>query len=276
MMEIKKNQPNDKISMNYDKLIYQNRTFIYDLVKGYVIASDGKNVLNIFIVLYKNVLNIFIVLYNQVHYFKILSDSNSDHFPTLCVFNTQENPREQHVFENSVKTVWRRLKWNELLADEFQHKLNSEQLAEQFDTLDNLLRIDDIDSSVEKISNILANAASRMVKRERRHNYSIPEQPPWWDSDCEKLKSEKFSALDIYRLSNLNVDLVKYKNARNSFKSLCSTKKLKHADRNHDDYVGACKDTNVFLETDKILSSKKLYLRKCQCSGMVQLFPRSL
>ncbi|KAK6186898.1 hypothetical protein SNE40_006158 [Patella caerulea] len=83
-----------------------------------------------------------------------------------------------------------------------------------------------------------------MVKRERRHNYSIPEQPPWWDSDSEKLTSEKFSALDIYRLSNLNVDLVKYKNSRNSFKSLCSTNKLKHADRNHDDYVGACQDTN--------------------------------
>ncbi|KAK6167154.1 hypothetical protein SNE40_021249 [Patella caerulea] len=132
-------------------------------------------------------------------------------------------------------------------------------------TLDNLLRIDDIDSSVEQISNILANAASRMIKRERRHNYSIqgPEQPPWWDSDCEKLKSEKFSALDIYRLNNLNVDLVEYKNARKSLKSLCSIKKLKHADRNHDDYVGACKDTNGLRK------QVKCFLRKSYTAEIV-------
>lgn len=69
-----------------------------------------------------------------------------------------------------------------------------------------------------------------MKKRVMRHSQADDTQPPWWDSNCQTAKGDKYRALDIFRETKKDEDLQKYKELKAHFKSTCSIKQNQHND----------------------------------------------
>ena len=76
-------------------------------------------------------------------------------------------------------------------------------------------------------------------------------QEPCWDSECDRLKKEKFKALRVFRCENNFQNLTRYKELLNRFKEVCRRKKLDYQKRNRDELTASRTNMSLFWRTVK-------------------------
>ena len=76
-------------------------------------------------------------------------------------------------------------------------------------------------------------------------------QEPCWDSECDRLKKEKFKALRVFRCENNFQNLTRYKELRNRFKEVCRRKKLDYQKRKSDELTASRTNMSFFWRTVK-------------------------
>ncbi len=76
-----------------------------------------------------------------------------------------------------------------------------------------LLHID-VNSAISKITSLLQLSGVRFISPYHRQS----RQPPWFDEECGKLKSEKYRLLNCFRKHKCDSNLDSYLNAKHNFK----------------------------------------------------------
>ena len=72
-----------------------------------------------------------------------------------------------------------------------------------------LIKLDiSIDDCVQSIVEMYHKAAECMKSKPSKTN--VAKQEPWWDSECDNLKKEKFKALRLFRTENNYQNLNNY------------------------------------------------------------------
>ena len=82
-------------------------------------------------------------------------------------------------------------------------------------------------------------------------------QPEWWDNECQRLKSNKFSLLRKFRFTNSEVDFNTYKTAKNRFKNVCRFKRLKLEKSKRKELLNASKNPKQYWRLIKQNCNKK-------------------
>ena len=146
----------------------------------------------------------------------------SYHFPLFC----------QLTFEKVLNTDPQASIQNDQLHDQVKFRWSDEKSADFLQRFRNLyhkakdemcqLAIQDIDTSVKKLTETFHKAASAMKVKDQRYTRVINTQSAWWDVECDSLKQIKYSALRKFRVINEPADLQFYKDSRNVFVSSAS------------------------------------------------------
>ena len=90
-----------------------------------------------------------------------------------------------------------------------------------------------------------------MIVKQKRSKDLNDIQPPWWDAECEALKQRKYALLRLFRLTNLQSDLINYKTNRNAFKNMCKQKKIQYEKLKRDELLNSRKNPSLFWKTIK-------------------------
>ena len=88
-----------------------------------------------------------------------------------------------------------------------------------------------------------------MKQKSTKHLNDI--QPPWWDADCEALNQRKYSLLRLFRLTNLQFNLINYKTHRNAFKNICKNKTFWYEKLKRNELLNSRKNPSLFWKTIK-------------------------
>ena len=91
------------------------------------------------------------------------------------------------------------------------------------------------------------------MKCSRRLSGLSVEQPPWWDKDCVFAKRTKYRTLRHFRVTNSRRHLDIYKSLRNTFKSLCDTKRKTYTQQRRQLLIDSRKNATNFW---KILNDR--------------------
>ena len=155
----------------------------------------------------------------------------SDHFPVICLLNIlrdetsvmgQANnqnlgetlhayesyvwePQKKHEFCDSVGTLFR----------QFESSISDDNIAESHTRFIDMIY--EAGKCLRKTT-----CSSKGTKRKSSHS----QQPEWWDEECDKLKTDKYSKLHRFRLTKSRTDLQSYINSKNIFKNMCRAKRL--------------------------------------------------
>ena len=84
-------------------------------------------------------------------------------------------------------------------------------------------------------------------------------QEPWWDSEYDKLKKEKFKVLRVFRCEHNFQKLTRYKELRNKFKEACRRKKLDYQKTKQRELIASRTNMSLFWRTVR----KFKYKPKC-------------
>ena len=106
-----------------------------------------------------------------------------------------------------------------------------------------------INSHVELITTIYHEAGKYM--KSKNHYTPSSTQPPWWDIECDRLKTNKNNALNRFRCSNLDSDLRLFKDCRNSFKTYFRMKECDYQRKNRLELVNSMTNPGNFWKTLK-------------------------
>ena len=90
-----------------------------------------------------------------------------------------------------------------------------------------------------------------MIIKQKKSKHLNDIQPPWWDADCAASKQRKYSLLRLFRVTNLQVDLINYKTQKNVFKNICKSKKCQYEKLKRDELVNSRKNPSLFWKTIK-------------------------
>ena len=110
------------------------------------------------------------------------------------------------------------------------------------DTIDS-----NVNSAVDLITAIYQDAGKCMLVNFRYFS----SQPPWWDDECDYLKSVKYIALRKFRSSNLESDLRLFKDKRNNFKNHCRSKVYEYQRLNRQELVNCSNNHTMFWKLKK-------------------------
>ena len=149
--------------------------------------------------------------------------------------------------------TFKKFKWRENLNARFINNFNI-----LFETMKEFIlnKLDvSINDCVQSIVEMYHKAADCMKVKNGMPNFA--KQEPWWDSECERLKKDKFKALRYFRNESNYQNLNNYKKLRNRFKDVCRRKKLDYQKRNRDELVASRSNMNLFWRTVKKFRFKK-------------------
>ena len=162
-------------------------------------------------------------LFGKCTQFNIENRTESDHFPLKCQFKFEKNVQATENMQNDTTFTQTKYKWS------------NDKAAEFLDTFRNLyqnikdeicqIARQDIDKSIKMMTDTYHTAASSMKVKGHKGKQFKDLHPPWWDTECDKIKQTKYAALRRFRNTNTAVDLQVYKDIRSSFKNTCKRKK---------------------------------------------------
>ena len=106
-------------------------------------------------------------------------------------------------------------------------------LNDQFDLyLDELVSLINvnIDHALDILDKCISCAAEK-IQSKKFKTAKTCEQPDWFDSECSKLKIEKYNRLHAFHSTGLQEDLNTYLESKRIFKNVCHLKKLKYNEK---------------------------------------------
>ena len=198
------------------------------------VANRGKSVVDYFIC--------SISLYQLITDMFVADRTESDHFPIVVCFprtvrqSALDDDHDDIQLEDELRYTWK------------------EQYSESFDAycrenvhVEYEKFMSALDNGVEEASNsyvaFIHNAADKMRSKPKKRDSRS--QPPWWDTECEQLKQDKYRHLKLFRHTNSHDDLNEYIDMKKKFKKLCKTKQLEHNEQVLKELNESCNDTNT-------------------------------
>ena len=116
-----------------------------------------------------------------VKYFKVLDTSiGSDHLPIILELNIKSSPTQKIT-----TPIPKAFQWNEINKQIFLQRMKSDKLPHLLMEIENSLNSDDIDNTVEKLSDLLLPKV-KIAQRQKNKKKKKPEKK-WYDNTCFEL-----------------------------------------------------------------------------------------
>ena len=115
-----------------------------------------------------------------VKYFKVLDTSiGSDHLPIILELNIKSSPTQKIT-----TPIPKAFQWNEINKQIFLQRMKSDKLPQLLMEIENSLNSDDIDNTVEKLSDLLL---PKVKIAQRQKNKKKKPEKKWYDNTCFEL-----------------------------------------------------------------------------------------
>ena len=148
------------------------------------------------------------VMYSNVKHFEVISQTSSDHLPVAGTFSTSTKILK---CKNQV-ALRQRYKWQDCKENLFKTRLNDEKSDVLLDELIESINALNTNKSVSLLCELLYYAGESM--KLKPHLENVKNQPTWWDQECDYAKYDKLIKINVFRKTQLNIDLTKYKESK--------------------------------------------------------------
>ena len=191
----------------------------------------------------------------QINDFKIGERTESSHLPVIISL-----PINSFVERNQMKIktneVFTKYNFDETIKDSYRdtlsHKLNTGKMTEL---------VSEIESSESNINDIIANCQMLIQESseccKKSYTNKVTGNEPWFNKQCEELKSARNKALRMFRRARTLNNLNKYKLARHEYKQFCDITKEHYYNAKLESLVESANSPKSFWKKLKLLSNKK-------------------
>ena len=186
-------------------------------------------------------------LIHSVENFQIGQRGESKHFPIITCLNIlnidvgENRAAQENTYETNYKNYNIPLHLRESFQEKMSNEFNNNCIHDLCDELDNFNA--DINQTLASFIEVLKTVGKDFERKPKHHRNK---QPKWFDEDCYEAKRLKYRSLRKYRQHKSDINLQRYIDVRNDFKSMCKKKQKAFDEKRLDDLVGNINDSRSF------------------------------
>lgn len=192
---------------------------------------------------------------NYVQDFEVCPITYSEHLPIKIFVDLK---KDQEIQREKYMQILPRLTWNGSVAKDYKQKLDTILTARR-ETNDNI--IDDLVGMIGEAAKVL-RVSDRKVNKLNKQK--------WFDKECLQARSKSFEMLQVFRVTQSEIDRHLYVKSNRSFKIICNNKKKEYYSRMAHNFNSA-RDSSQFWKLARELNNDSVFGRNIQTIPVTEL-----